>query len=344
MHNYQSHRFCIAPMLDWTDRHCRYLLRLLTTHSLLYTEMVTTGALLHGDPEYFLGHDAAEHPLALQLGGSDPSALSECARIGMDFGYDEINLNVGCPSNRVQSGRFGACLMAEPELVADCIAAMNHAVSIPVTVKTRIGIDDRDSYEELALFIQSVQEAGCDTVIIHARKAYLQGLSPKENRTVPPLNYGFAWRIKEEFPRLTIITNGGIGNLEQASIQLEKVDGVMLGRAAYHNPWLLTQVDGRIFNDPHPVPSRMEIVHSMIPYIERELQRGSRLKHITRHMLGLFQGVPGARNWRRHLSENAPRADAGSEVIIEALAQRARATSGSGDTEPPTGSYNHGHG
>ena len=218
MHNYQSHRFCIAPMLDWTDRHCRYLLRLLTTHSLLYTEMVTTGALLHGDPEYFLGHDAAEHPLALQLGGSDPSALSECARIGMDFGYDEINLNVGCPSNRVQSGRFGACLMAEPELVADCIAAMNHAVSIPVTVKTRIGIDDRDSYEELALFIQSVQEAGCDTVIIHARKAYLQGLSPKENRTVPPLNYGFAWRIKQEFPRLTIITNGGIGNLEQASI------------------------------------------------------------------------------------------------------------------------------
>ena len=344
MHNYQSHRFCIAPMLDWTDRHCRYLLRLLTTHSLLYTEMVTTGALLHGDPEYFLGHDAAEHPLALQLGGSDPSALSECARIGMDFGYDEINLNVGCPSNRVQSGRFGACLMAEPELVADCIAAMNHAVSIPVTVKTRIGIDDRDSYEELALFIQSVQEAGCDTVIIHARKAYLQGLSPKENRTVPPLNYGFAWRIKQEFPKLTIIINGGIENLEQASVQLEKVDGVMLGRAAYHNPWLLAQVDGRIFNDPHPVPSRTEIVHSMIPYIERELQRGSRLKHITRHMLGLFQSVPGARHWRRHLSENAPRADAGSEVVIEALAQRARAATGTGSTDSPTGSYNHGHG
>jgi len=331
-------------MLDWTDRHCRYLLRLLTTHSLLYTEMVTTGALLHGDPEYFLGHDAAEHPLALQLGGSDPSALSECARIGMDFGYDEINLNVGCPSDRVQSGRFGACLMAEPTLVADCIAAMNHAVSIPVTVKTRIGIDDQDSYEELAQFIQSVQEAGCETVIIHARKAYLQGLSPKENRTVPPLNYGFAWRIKQEFPKLTIIINGGIENLEQASVQLEKVDGVMLGRAAYHNPWLLAQVDARIFNDPHPVPSRTEIVHSMIPYIERELQRGSRLKHITRHMFGLFQGVPGARSWRRYLSENAPRADAGSEVVIEALAQRARATTGSGGTDSPTGSYNHGHG
>lgn len=331
-------------MLDWTDRHCRYLLRLLTAHSLLYTEMVTTGALLHGDPERFLGHDAAEHPLALQLGGSDPAALSACARIGEDFGYDEINLNVGCPSDRVQSGRFGACLMAEPELVADCIAAMKHAVSIPVTVKTRIGIDDQDSYEELAHFIQSVQEAGCDTVIIHARKAYLQGLSPKQNRTVPPLNYGFAWRIKQEFPKLTIIINGGIENLEQASVQLDKVDGVMLGRTAYHNPWLLAQVDGRIFNDPHPVPSRTEIVHSMIPYIERELQRGSRLKHITRHMLGLFQGVPGARHWRRCLSENSPRVDAGSEVVIEALAQRARAATGIGGTDSPTGSYNHGHG
>jgi len=344
MLDYQSHRFCIAPMLDWTDRHCRYLLRLLTAHSLLYTEMVTTGALLHGDPERFLGHDAAEHPLALQLGGSDPAALSECARIGVDFGYDEINLNVGCPSDRVQSGRFGACLMADPALVAECIAAMNHAVSVPVTVKTRIGIDDQDSYEELAHFIQSVQEAGCDTVIIHARKAYLQGLSPKENRTVPPLNYEFAWRIKQEFPGLAIIINGGIENLEQASVQLEKVDGVMLGRAAYHNPWLLAQVDARIFNDPHPVPSRTEIVHSMIPYIERELQRESRLKHITRHMLGLFQGVPGARHWRRHLSENAPRADAGSEVVIEALEQRARVTTGTGDTDSPTGSYNHGHG
>jgi tRNA-dihydrouridine synthase A len=331
-------------MMDWTDRHCRYLLRLLTAHSLLYTEMVTTGALLHGNPERFLGHDAAEHPLALQLGGSDPVALSECARMGADFGYDEINLNVGCPSGRVQSGRIGACLMAEPGLVAECVAAMNHAVSVPVTVKTRIGIDNRDSYEELAHFIRSVQEAGCGTFIIHARKAYLQGLSPKENRTVPPLNYAFAWRIKQEFPDLAIIVNGGIENLEQAAVHLDKVDGVMLGRAAYHNPWLLAQVDARIFHDPHPVPSREAIVHSMIPYIERELQRGSRLKHITRHMLGLFQGVPGARHWRRHLSENAPRADAGSEVVIEALEKLARASDSAGGTDSPTSGYYHGHG
>jgi len=329
-------------MLDWTDRHCRYLLRQLTAHSLLYTEMVTTGALLHGNPERFLRHDTAEHPLALQLGGSNPAALSECARIGADSGYDEINLNVGCPSDRVQSGRFGACLMAEPALVAECIAAMNHAVSIPVTVKTRIGIDDRDSYEELVHFIRSVQQAGCDTFIIHARKAYLQGLSPKENRTVPPLNYAFAWRIKQEFPDLAVIVNGGIETLEQAAVQLEKVDGVMVGRAAYHNPWLLAHVDARIFHDPHPIPSREEIVHRMIPYIERELQLGARLKHISRHMLGLFQGLPGARLWRRHLSEYAPRPDAGSEVVIEALEQLARASAAV--TDSPTGGYYHSHG
>ena len=337
-------------MLDWTDRHCRYLLRLLTAHALLYTEMVTTGALLHGAPERFLRHDAAEHPVALQLGGSDPGALSECARMGADFGYDEINFNVGCPSDRVQSGRFGACLMAEPGLVAECVAAMNHAVSVPVTVKTRIGIDDRDSYAELAHFIACVQAAGCDTFIIHARKAYLQGLSPKENRTVPPLNYAFAWRIKQEFPELAIIVNGGIDNLDQAVLQLDKVDGVMLGRAAYHNPWLLAHVDARIFNDPHPVPTREAIVYSMIPYIEKELQQGARLKHITRHMLGLFHGMPGARHWRRHLSENAPRADAGSEVVIQALAQLASASDSTNDithdsaggTDSPTSGYSHG--
>ena len=331
-------------MLDWTDRHCRYLLRLFTTHSLLYTEMVTTGALLHGDPERFLRHAAAEHPLALQLGGSDPVALSEGARMGADFGYDEINLNVGCPSDRVQSGRFGACLMAEPELVAECVAAMSHAVSVPVTVKTRIGIDDRDSYEELAHFIARVQAAGCNTFIIHARKAYLQGLSPKENRTVPPLNYAFAWRIKQEFPGLVIIVNGGIENLDQAAVQLNKVDGVMLGRAAYHNPCLLAHVDKRIFNDPHPVPTCAAIVQRMIPYIERELQQGTRLKHITRHMLGLFHGVPGARHWRRHLSENAPCADAGSEVVIKALELLASANDSAGSTESPTSGYYHGHG
>jgi tRNA-dihydrouridine synthase A len=236
--------------------------------------------------------------------------------------------------------------MAEPGLVAECVAAMNHAVSVPVTVKTRIGIDDRDSYEELAHFIQCVQAAGCDTFIIHARKAYLQGLSPKENRTVPPLNYAFAWRIKQEFPGLAIIVNGGIEDLEQATVQLDKVDGVMLGRAAYHNPWLLAHVDARIFNDPHPVPTRAAIVHSMIPYIERELQQGSRLKHITRHMLGLFHGMPGARHWRRHLGEKAPQADAGSEVVIEALEKIAKANdsanNSAGGTDSPTSGYSHG--
>lgn len=322
-------------MMDWTDRHCRYLLRLVTRHSLLYTEMVTTGALLHGDPQRFLQHDAAEHPVALQLGGSHPEELSECARIGADYGYDEINLNVGCPSNRVQSGRFGACLMAEPELVAECVAAMKRAVSVPVTVKTRIGIDDRDSYEALANFIQQVQAAGCNTFVIHARKAYLRGLSPRENRTVPPLNYAFAYRIKQEFPGLAIIINGGIESLEQAETHLQLVDGVMLGRAAYHNPYVLAHVDTRIFDDTGPAPSREAIVHSMIPYIERELKQGSLLKHITRHMLGLFQGTPGARHWRRYLSENAPRANAGADVVLEALQKLADAR----DKDLPTNRY-----
>jgi tRNA-dihydrouridine synthase A len=322
-------------MMDWTDRHCRYLLRLVTRHSLLYTEMVTTGALLHGDPQRFLQHDAAEHPVALQLGGSHPEELSECARIGADYGYDEINLNVGCPSNRVQSGRFGACLMAEPELVAECVAAMKRAVSVPVTVKTRIGIDDRDSYEALANFIQQVQAAGCNTFVIHARKAYLRGLSPRENRTVPPLNYAFAYRIKQEFPGLAIIINGGIESLEQAETHLQLVDGVMLGRAAYHNPYVLAHVDARIFDDTGPLPSREAIVYSMIPYIERELKQGSLLKHITRHMLGLFQGTPGARHWRRHLSENALRADAGADVVLDALQKIADVT----DKDLPTSRY-----
>ncbi len=322
-------------MMDWTDRHCRYLLRLVTRHSLLYTEMVTTGALLHGDPQRFLQHDAAEHPVALQLGGSHPEELSECARIGADYGYDEINLNVGCPSNRVQSGRFGACLMAEPELVAECVAAMKRAVSVPVTVKTRIGIDDRDSYEALANFIQQVQAAGCNTFVIHARKAYLRGLSPRENRTVPPLNYAFAYRIKQEFPGLAIIINGGIESLEQAETHLQLVDGVMLGRAAYHNPYVLAHVDARIFDDTGPLPSREAIVYSMIPYIERELKQGSLLKHITRHMLGLFQGTPGARHWRRHLSENALRADAGVDVVLDALQKLAAVT----DKDLPTSRY-----
>ncbi|MEN8206281.1 MAG: tRNA dihydrouridine(20/20a) synthase DusA [Pseudomonadota bacterium] len=315
----------VAPMMDWTDRHCRFLLRQISKHTLLYTEMVTTGAILHGNRDRFLRYDNCEHPVALQLGGSEPQQLAECSRIGEDAGYDEINLNVGCPSDRVQSGRFGACLMAEPALVADCVAAMSKAVSVPVTVKTRIGIDDRDSHEELAHFINCVQQAGCETFIIHARKAYLQGLSPKENRTVPPLNYEYAYRIKQQYPELAIIINGGITDLDAAERHLPAVDGVMLGRSAYHNPYLLAEVDKRLFQSREPVPTREEIVQRMLPYIERELNQGSPLKHITRHMLGLFQGIPGARHWRRHLSEYGPRTGAGIEVVTQALEKLTKA-------------------
>ena len=309
----------VAPMMDWTDRHCRYLLRLISKQALLYTEMVTTGAILNGNRDRFLRYNDCEHPLALQLGGSDPQQLAECSRIGEAAGYDEINLNVGCPSDRVQSGRFGACLMAEPALVADCVAAMSKTVSVPVTVKTRIGIDDRDSYEELSQFIDRVRQGGCKTFIIHARKAFLQGLSPKENRTVPPLNYEYAYRIKQQYPQLSIIINGGITDLDAAEQHLTVADGVMLGRSAYHNPYLLAEVDRRLFQAREPVPSREEIVQRMLPYIERELNQGSPLKHITRHMLGLFQGIPGARHWRRHLSEYGPRAGAGIDVVTSAL-------------------------
>jgi tRNA-dihydrouridine synthase A len=311
-------------MLDWTDRHCRYLLRLISRHALLYTEMVTTGAILRGDRTRFLAYHDSEHPVALQLGGSDPAALAECARIGADCGYDEINLNVGCPSDRVQSGRFGACLMAEPELVAECVAAMRNAVTIPVTVKTRIGIDNADSYESLAGFIGTVKDAGCATFIIHARKAYLQGLSPKENRSVPPLKYDYAYRIKQQFPQLVIVLNGGITDLDSATAHLAQVDGVMLGRAVYHNPYLLAGVDRQFFKATGAIPGREEIVRQMLPYIERELNAGTPLKQITRHMLGLFQGVPGARHWRRHLSTGAVSAGTGCEVVVEALEKTTR--------------------
>ena len=312
-------------MLDWTDRHCRYLLRQISSRTVLYTEMVTTAAILHGDRDRLLRHDPAEHPVVLQLGGSDPQALAECSRIGAEAGYDEINLNVGCPSDRVQSGRFGACLMAEPSLVADCVAAMDAAASVPVTVKTRIGIDDMDSYALLASFVEHMQSAGCDTIIIHARKAFLQGLSPRENRSVPPLRYDYAYRIKQQFQDLSVVLNGGIESLEAAREHLEHVDGVMLGRAAYHNPYLLAGVDNQIFGESTPVPSRDDIVERMLPYIERELIRGTPLKHITRHMLGLYQGVPGARHWRRHLSEFGPRSSAGIEVIQQAMENMKRA-------------------
>ncbi len=256
-----NHRFSVAPMMDWTDRHCRYLLRLISANILLYTEMVTTHALLHGDRDRFLRFNNREHPVALQIGGSDPHALADCARLGMDYGYDEINLNVGCPSNRVQSGRFGACLMAEPGLVAECVAAMRAAVAIPVTVKCRTGIDARDSFEELGGFINAVSGAGCETFIIHARKAILQGLSPKENRTVPPLNHDYVYRIKQQFPDLEIILNGGISDLDSAEIHLAQVDGVMLGRVAYHEPYMLAEVDTRFYAAVQKAPGREEIVH-----------------------------------------------------------------------------------
>jgi tRNA-dihydrouridine synthase A len=307
-------------MMEWTDRHCRYFLRQISRHCRLYSEMVTSAALLRGNPERLLGFHPAEHPLALQLGGSDPVELAQAARLGEAQGYDEINLNLGCPSDRVRSGRFGACLMAQPERVADCVAAMTASVTVPVTVKTRIGIDDQDSYEGLAAFVERLAGAGCRTFIVHARKAILKGLSPKENRSIPPLRYDVVYRLKNEFPWLTIVLNGGIRQLDEAAVHLGHVDGVMLGREAYHNPWVLSRVDARFFADPREVPDRTLIVERMLSYIERELSAGSELKHITRHMLGLFQGVPGARAWRRHLSEHANRAGAGPEVLLDALA------------------------
>lgn len=314
----ESRRFAVAPMLDWTDRHCRYFYRLMSRHALLYTEMVTTGAILHGNQSRYLQFNPAEHPLALQLGGSNPQELALCAKIAEDYGYDEVNLNVGCPSDRVQNGRFGACLMAEPVLVAECIAAMQHAVSIPVTVKSRIGIDDRDSYEELTHFIATVAAAGCRTFIVHARKAWLSGLSPKQNRDVPPLRYDVVFQLKQDFPQLEIIINGGITCLETSKNLLDQVDGVMLGREIYHNPYLLTEVDSRIFKDDYPAMSRQDVILALIPYIRQQLRQGERLHNITRHILGLFHGVDGARAWRRYLSENANKSGADERVLLRA--------------------------
>ncbi|MCF7967708.1 MAG: tRNA dihydrouridine(20/20a) synthase DusA [Methylococcaceae bacterium] len=308
-------------MLDWTDRHCRFFLRLISRRVLLYTEMVTTGAVLHGHRDRLLGFNLAEKPLALQLGGSDPDELAECARIGEGWGYDEINLNVGCPSDRVQRGRFGACLMAEPELVAECVAAMASAVRIPVTVKTRIGIDERDSYEELAHFISAVSAAGCETFIIHARKAWLSGLSPRENREVPPLRYDIAAQIKRDFPRQGIILNGGIQSLDQAKVHLETFDGVMIGRAAYHNPYLLADADRLLFGEADSPLPRRAVVESMLPYIQGELDRGVRLHSMSRHLLGLYHGQPGGRLWRRHLGEAATQRSAGVKELRDVLEQ-----------------------
>lgn len=318
---FPTHRICVAPMMEWTDRHCRYFMRLLSKHVYLYTEMVTCGAILHGDAAHALRFHSAEHPLALQLGGSDPADLAAGARIAAEFGYDEINLNVGCPSDRVQTGRFGACLMAEPQHVADCVAAMAAAVTLPVTVKCRIGIDHLDSYEHFRHFVATVAAAGCKTFIVHARKAWLHGLSPKENRDVPPLRYDLVHRIKQELPHLEIIINGGITDLDQAETQLHHVDGVMMGRAAYHNPGLLVDVDRRFYHDPHPAPTQREVVERLLPYVEAQLTAGTQLHHITRHVLGLFQGQRGARAWRRYLSEHGHRVGAGPEVVRAALAK-----------------------
>jgi tRNA-dihydrouridine synthase A len=315
-----TRRFCIAPMMEWTDRHCRFFHRGLTRRALIYTEMLTTGAVLRGDRARLLGFDAVEHPVALQLGGSDPQALSACARIGEDFGYDEINLNVGCPSDRVQEGRFGACLMAEPALVADSVAAMKAAVKIPVTVKCRIGIDDQDPEEALFGFAETVKAAGTDALIVHARKAWLKGLSPRENREVPPLDYAIVHRLKAAHPDLAIVINGGIADLAQAQAQLAHVDGVMMGRAAYQEPWRLLGVDPLIYGEPAPYATAKEAALALIPYIERELAKGVRLHSITRHMLGLFRAVPGARAFRRHLATEAVKPGAGASVMADALA------------------------
>ncbi|GAB1055627.1 MAG: tRNA dihydrouridine(20/20a) synthase DusA [Shewanella algae] len=312
-----NRRFSIAPMLDWTDRHYRYFARLMSSQTLLYTEMVTTGAILHGKGDY-LAYNQEEHPLALQLGGSNVEDLARCAEIAWQRGYDEVNLNVGCPSDRVQNGRFGACLMEEPELVAHCVEAMRQKVDIPVTVKTRIGIDDKDSYEFLCDFITKVSAAGCDTFIIHARKAWLQGLSPKENREIPPLDYPRVYQLKQDFPGLHISINGGIKSFEEMHAHLSQLDGVMVGREAYQNPYLLAEVDQKIFGLDSQVMSRDQVVDAMLPYVEAHLQSGGRLNHISRHMTGLYQGIPGSRSWRRHLSENAHKPGAGIEVLLKA--------------------------
>ncbi|WP_247886935.1 tRNA dihydrouridine(20/20a) synthase DusA [Azospirillum sp. SYSU D00513] len=306
-------------MMDWTDRHCRYFHRLLSRNTLLYTEMVTTGAILHGDRERHLRFDRAEHPVALQLGGSEPADLAACARIAQEHGYDEVNLNVGCPSDRVQSGRFGACLMAEPDLVARLVDAMRDAVSIPVTVKSRIAIDEMEEWPTLEGFVRAVSAAGCTHFIVHARKAWLKGLSPKENRDIPPLRYDLVHRLKREYPHLEIAINGGIRTLDEAAEQLGHVDSVMIGRAAYEAPYLLADADRRFFGGA-PGLERHAVVEAMVPYVEAQLSKGQQLSAITRHMLGLFQGLPGARSWRRHLSENAHRPGAGPEVMLAAAA------------------------
>ncbi len=321
-----AHPVSVAPMMDRTDRHFRYFMRLITRRTLLYTEMVTSGAILHGDRTRLLGFSPKEKPLALQLGGDDPQALALCAQIAEDMGYDEINLNVGCPSDRVQNGNFGACLMAQPGRVADCIAAMKKTVQIPVTVKHRIGIDERDAYEDMVQFVQTVAKAGCDRFTVHARKAWLQGLSPKENRDIPPLRYEEVYRLKREFPQWVIEINGGIQTLEQSQDHLRQVDAVMIGRAAYDNPYLFATVDQGIYGDRHAPLTRAEVAAAMLPYIDHWVGQGRKLHTITRHLLQLFAGQPGTRAWKRHLTEQSSVVGAGAEVIRTALQHQTKLT------------------
>jgi len=314
-----SHRLCTAPMMDWSDRHCRHLFRRLSRHARVYTEMISTGALIHGDVPRHLRFHPDEHPVALQLGGSEPEDLAHCARLGERWGYDEINLNCGCPSERVQRGAFGACLMAEPALVADCVKAMQDAVSIPVTVKHRLGIDRIEDYGFARRFVETLARAGCTIFVVHARNAWLKGLSPKDNREVPPLRRAEVHRLKREFPGLTIVTNGGLSVWADITRELESVDGVMLGRAAYHDPYLLAQADRRLFGSEHPMPTRREVVEAMVGYARAEVAQGAPVRSIARHMIGLFHGQPGARTWRRRLSDPAALAANRPELLLEAL-------------------------
>jgi tRNA-dihydrouridine synthase A len=312
-----SRSFSVAPMMDWTDRHCRYFHRLLSPNAFLYTEMVTTGALIHGDKQRFLAFDDEEQPVALQLGGSVPSDMAACAELAQQAGYMEVNINVGCPSDRVQNGRIGACLMSEPALVAECVSEMKASVDIPVTVKTRIGIDDFDSPEFLFKFVEEVSNAGCETVIIHARKAILNGLSPKENRTIPPLNYDRAYQVKKEFPELIVIVNGGVKTTKEIEKHWQHLDGVMVGREAYHNPFFLAEIEHQLFQQP--LQEREEILQSFLPYVEQQLIKGVALQSMSRHILGLFAGQVGGKHWRRYLSENARLKNAGTDVLIAAF-------------------------
>jgi tRNA-dihydrouridine synthase A len=314
-----ARKFAVAPMMEWTDRHCRFFHRLLTRRALIYTEMITTGAVLRGDRARLMAFDPAEHPVALQLGGSDPRQLAECADIAADMGYDEINLNVGCPSDRVQEGRFGACLMAEPALVGDCVAAMKGRVKVPITVKCRIGIDEQDPEEALDALTRAVRAAGVDALVVHARKAWLDGLSPRENRDIPPLDYDRVYRLKAAHRDLAIVLNGGIIDLDQAAAHLDRLDGVMMGRAAYQEPWRLLAVDSALFGESARYVSPKAAAEALIPYIERELARGARLHAITRHVLGLFRGVPGARAFRRHLATEAVKPGASAATFRAAL-------------------------